>query len=178
MPTSLASPPVPRCRPPFKRTDTGETKRYAVNLNHTLYDFLKEISRLIERDFGLTSFQIVEADKTERGEPILPDKNRCLSNILEKEDYCAFYIRPTVCQSSPSPSLQECPICYDSFVNLSRPYDCQHGICSGCFRSWQAVCAVSNCPICRCILPGDTDRSNDWHFRGVFAMGAEMGLRG
>lgn len=40
-----------------------------------------------------------------------------------------------------------CPICLDS-TSLRTPFNCDHGVCSDCFRRCQTF-SISNCSICR-----------------------------
>ena len=47
---------------------------------------------------------------------------------------------------------EECPVCFES-SDLNKYYNCDHGICAGCFENWVKTKNLkdytSNCPLCR-----------------------------
>lgn len=153
----------------FKEVFTNKTLNINVNPFVTVGQFLTNVIPIISRRFEMNEdeIEIVEAGQsmqahTDEFAPALVSSTRKLTDLWGRNlKYVSFYVRNKNTQYPQIERIRkimtltseivqytgECPICLDS-SQLSRRYDCLHGICTTCFSMCRTA-SISTCSLCR-----------------------------
>ena len=143
----------------FTLVYTNQTKKYFINLNDNINNFIEKMKENIYPDFNLINFQIIiktTYDEISLNNSKSLDKSICdflIENNILPTDNLNFFVLPEVLQDLWNDSKKKiCPICFEKKM-LESNYKCNnHGICHSCFLTWSKNKNQANrmkCPICR-----------------------------
>lgn len=150
----------------------GLTFHYDVDLSNNIHDFMNNITYNIQKDFGVSTFEVVLHHLGENG----PDLKQYLMSLntnyevirieeVIRHQSPGFYIRPISITEQDIISMREilqnlvqsetCPSCLTRTMDnrLYRYFDCDHRLCGYCYFTHHSQMERDNCetrcPICR-----------------------------
>lgn len=149
----------------------GLTYRYDIDLSNNIHDFMNNITYNIQKDFGVSTFEVVLHQLGENGRDLkqhLMYLNTNYETIRIGEvitNNPGFYIRPISITEQDISSMREilqnfvqsetCPSCLTRIMDnrLYRYFECEHRLCGYCYVTHNARMERENhettCPICR-----------------------------
>lgn len=147
----------------------GMTVYYDVDLSHNIHELMNNIKYNIKRDFGISTFELVQYQFGEFGQDFKQYLMSQYDNYHDIEvgkvitNETGFYVRPISLTNEDFETLKEihdrlietqtCPVCFTRGYPLSRNFACVHEICAHCYVNWnarmEAEGRVTTCPICR-----------------------------
>lgn len=149
----------------FKQVFTTNTIQININPFVSVNQLVSNVKPILANHFGINSddIEIVESGQNNNNSvpelaPALVPSVTELYNIWgENLRYLAFYVRkknqvyPQVNEirrrREQSSFTGECPICLES-SQLTRRYNCRHGVCSHCYERCQTA-SINTCSLCR-----------------------------
>ena len=133
----------------FKLARSEHTKNYLINPFWTISELYQHLQPLIESDFQLTKFELVETGQNipgtfaEDSKALNPEDNLVLWSKFGHKLNTSFYIRPKI------PMLYECDRCSEIEYTMSC-FGCNHQFCYRCIGVFRERNVLNEtCPACR-----------------------------
>jgi len=158
----------------FKEVFSTRTVILNINPNLPIDQFINIIKRPLSIHFGINEeeIEVVECGQNiiglqpEDAPSLSPSPVKLKSVWGVNLSNLAFYLRrknyqypqfennrnnsgnvDSLVNQNPLTLNSVCPICFET-TNLRTPFNCEHGVCTDCFRRCQSF-SISNCSVCR-----------------------------